>query len=288
MVRARDASPARQQKRSRSGSLGSSSRAALVALPYSEYAPQASLMDDMRTLSVMWFGSIAGDTHQDRLESFYKNQAELYDGYRARMLHARKPMMTRLMVERDRKGDVVWVDLGGGTGANVEFMDSAIKEGWFKQIVVLDLAPSLCQVARKRAEDKWPGVVSVVCGDACNSTEEGLPDGGTCDIVTISYALVMIPDWKAAVQNALRLLRPGGHLCVCDFTVLTEEGGQWPISQGFWTRTFATDHVHLKAEHRQYLKSVTTEKYEETGYGRMPYIPFFLRPAWYAYIGVKP
>jgi len=42
------------------------------------------------------------------------------------------------------------------------------------------------------------------------------------------------------VQNALRLLRPGGHLCVCDFTVLTEEGGQWPISQGFWTRTFAT------------------------------------------------
>jgi len=72
--------------------------AALVALPYSEYAPQASLMDDMRTLSVMWFGSIAGDTHQDRLESFYKNQAELYDGYRARMLHARKPMMTRLMV----------------------------------------------------------------------------------------------------------------------------------------------------------------------------------------------
>jgi len=42
------------------------------------------------------------------------------------------------------------------------------------------------------------------------------------------------------VQNALRLLRPGGHLCVCDFTVLTEEGGQWPISQAFWTRTFAT------------------------------------------------
>jgi betaine lipid synthase len=112
----------------------------------------------------MWFGHIEGDTHQDRLESFYQNQAELYDGYRARMLHARKPMMTRLMVwsalawqwlatgavrpamhteafchqvERQRKGEVVWVDLGGGTGANVEFMSSAIDAGWFKQVGLL-------------------------------------------------------------------------------------------------------------------------------------------------------
>ena len=37
-------------------------------------------------------------------------------------------------------------------------------------------------------------------------------------------ALVMIPDWKKAVDNALRLLRPGGHIGVCDFTVLPEEG----------------------------------------------------------------
>ena len=42
-------------------------------------------------------------------------------------------------------------------------------------------------------------VVSVVCGDACNTKEKGLPPAGTCDIVSISYALVMIPDWKAAV-----------------------------------------------------------------------------------------
>ena len=66
---------------------------------------------------------------------------------------------------------------GGGTGANVEFMSSAIHEGWFSKIIVLDLAPSLCEVARKRAEEKWPGVVSVVCGDACNAKEKGLPQG---------------------------------------------------------------------------------------------------------------
>jgi ubiquinone/menaquinone biosynthesis C-methylase UbiE len=267
------------------------------------------------------------------------------------MLHGRKPMMTRLFVEPEREGKVVMVDLGGGTGANIEFLGSAIEEGWFKKVVVLDLAPSLCEVARKRAAAKWPGTVSVVCGDACDPKASGLPAAGTCDIVTISYgtrraielgsvarsalltyarfvlpfraALVMIPDWKAAIANALRLLRPGGHLCVCawhmlrsnlshlctlswfahprplplrvrvrvppspgDFTVLPDQG-QWALSQRFWTSTFAKDHVHLKVEHRLHLKEVTEPKYEETGFGPLPYTPLFLRAGWYAYVGVK-
>ena len=275
--RGRSASPAAASKRARSN---------LVALPWNDFAPKATLFDDMKTISTMWFGKIEGETHQDKLESFYKNQAELYDGYRARMLHGRKPMMERLFVEHERKGKVVMVDLGGGTGANIEFMATAIAQGWFKQIVVLDLAPSLCEVARKRAALKWPHVVSVVCGDACDTQQRGLPAAGTCDIVTISYALVMIPDWKAAIQNALRLLRPGGHLCVCDFTVLPDQG-QWRLAQRFWTSTFAADHVHLNPEHRQYLKEVTEAKFEDTGFGGLPYTPPMLRAAWYAYIGVK-
>lgn len=276
-ARDRSASPPAASKRSKT---------AYSALPWNDYAPKATFLDDMKTISAMWFGKIDGDSHQDRLESFYKDQAELYDGYRARMLHGRKPMMTRLFVERERKGQVVMVDLGGGTGANIEFLASAIEDGWFKKVVVLDLAPSLCEVARKRAADKWPDTVSVICGDACNTKQKGLPAAGTCDIVTISYALVMIPDWKAAVRNALRLLRVGGHLCVCDFTVLPDQG-QWEVAQRFWTRTFASDHVHLSHEHRQYLKEVTSEVYEETGFGGLPYTPPMLRAAWYAYVGLK-
>jgi len=277
-TRSRSASPAVASKRAKVREL--------VALPWNEYAPKATLLDDLQTIKTMWFGKIDGDSHQDRLESFYKDQAELYDGYRARMLHGRKPMMTRLFVEPEREGKVVMVDLGGGTGANIEFLGSAIEEGWFKKVVVLDLAPSLCEVARKRAAAKWPGTVSVVCGDACDPKASGLPAAGTCDIVTISYALVMIPDWKAAIANALRLLRPGGHLCVCDFTVLPDQG-QWALSQRFWTSTFAKDHVHLKVEHRLHLKEVTEPKYEETGFGPLPYTPLFLRAGWYAYVGVK-
>ena len=224
----RTVSPA-AKKRAKT-SLASHSPVKLVALPFSEFAPRASLLDDLKTLSSMWFGKIHGETHQDRLESFYKNQAELYDGYRARMLHARTPMMTRLFVQPERKGEVVMVDLGGGTGANIEFLDAAIKEGWFRKIVVLDLAPSLCAVARRRANEKWPGVVSVVCGDACNQKERGLPKAGTCDVVTISYALVMIPDWKAAVCLCVCHCVKESSVCAL-VQVLVQERGRGEVSE---------------------------------------------------------
>lgn len=53
------------------------------------------------------------------------SQAHLYDQYRHRMLHGRKPMMLNMPAPKDG----VWVDLGGGTGANMEYfrVDDAIR-----------------------------------------------------------------------------------------------------------------------------------------------------------------
>lgn len=33
---------------------------------------------------------------------------------------------------------------------------------------------------------------------------------GTVDVVTFSYALSMIPDWRAAIRNAFRMLKVVG------------------------------------------------------------------------------
>eukprot|EP00960_Hanusia_phi_P060959 764683-Hanusia_phi.AAC.1 len=117
-----------------------------VCLPYTDFNVQNSFREDLQVLKSMWFNKISGSAHQDMLESFYSPQAALYDGYRSRMLHARPPMMKHLLVDRDRKGKIVWVDLGGGTGSSVEYMSKALDEGWFSSIVVLDLCPSLHKV----------------------------------------------------------------------------------------------------------------------------------------------
>eukprot|EP00242_Pyramimonas_sp_CCMP2087_P006097 CAMPEP_0198198760 /NCGR_PEP_ID=MMETSP1445-20131203/2159_1 /TAXON_ID=36898 /ORGANISM="Pyramimonas sp., Strain CCMP2087" /LENGTH=177 /DNA_ID=CAMNT_0043868397 /DNA_START=162 /DNA_END=692 /DNA_ORIENTATION=+ len=154
-----------------------------------EYTPSHTLFTDMQVLKAMWFPSIKGSTHQEQLESFYKTQAHLYDSYRCRMLHGRKPLVQSMPAS---SGDV-WVDLGGGTGSNLEFFGADISE--FKKVVVVDLTPSLVQVARERVlTNKWANV-EIVLGDATDQNLEGLPAAGSVDLLTISYALTMIPNW---------------------------------------------------------------------------------------------
>jgi len=53
----------------------------------------------------------------------------------------------------------------------------------------------------------WSAVVDVVLGDACDFSCPGLPPAGSVDVVTFSYALSMIPDWRQAIRNAFRLLK---------------------------------------------------------------------------------
>lgn len=71
-------------------------------------------------------------------------------------------------------------------------------------------------VAKKRVTSRgWDGFVSVVLGDACDFNCPGLPESGTVDVVTFSYALSMIPDWKQAIRNAHRMLKMVGLSLIC-------------------------------------------------------------------------
>ena len=102
----------------------------------------------------------------------------------------------------------------------------------------VDLTPSLVKMAKKRvAGHGWDdGLVNVICGDATDPNLPGLPKAGTVDVVTISYAVTMIPNWEDAIDNALRLLKKGGRLCVCDFTV--DSASQNPLMKTIFTKAF--------------------------------------------------
>lgn len=157
-----------------------------------EFAPESSFRNDLRVLNAMFRAQISGDSQQDRLESFYRNQAELYDSYRHRMLHGRTPMIRAMPAPRGG----VWVDLGGGTGSNLEYFGKSLSH--FSKCVVVDLCLSLVEEAKKRVQKNgWEDFVDVVLGDATDMSLPGLPAPGTVDVVTFSYALTMIPDWCA-------------------------------------------------------------------------------------------
>lgn len=66
---------------------------------------------------------------------------------------------------------------------------------YFRKVYLVDLSPSLCNVARQRMRRlHLTDLVYVLCDDAVTFELPGLPDGdGQIDLITMSYSLSMIP-----------------------------------------------------------------------------------------------
>lgn len=85
------------------------------------------------------------------------------------------------------------------------------------------------------------------------------------------------------ILNAQRLLKPGtGIIGVTDFTVTPDQS---TLSKQFWFGTFHRDHVYLNPHHLSTLQEEFDEVESDYGYGTLPYTPFFLKPAYYYFIG---
>lgn len=231
-------------------------------------------LSDLRVVYNLIKGAFGkgGATHKDRLESFYSAQAGDYDEFRKRLLFGREEMLKDVAASHGSGG--IWVDMGGGTGANLEMMgDEAIMS--FAKVYVVDLCGPLLEVARKRCEERgWHNVVLVEDDATTWVPEEGF---GQVDVLTFSYSLTMIPDWFAAVEHAAALLRPNGLLGVADFYVARKHPSagmakhSW-LQRTFWPMWFAMDDVNPNPDHLPYIKrKFETVSVVETS-ASMPYI----------------
>ncbi len=239
-----------------------------------------SLVADARTLLQFARGRAKGGSHAERLQAFYQPQALHYDAFRERLLHGRQDLVSRLALP---PGSNV-VELGGGTGRNLDFFGPRLLT--FSRFEVVDLCPALLAQARKRCAH-WPGVAVAVEADATTYRPQQ-----SVDCVYFSYALTMIPDWRAALDNALSMLRPGGLLGAVDFYVAPRDppagfARQGSLSRIFWTRWFGHDGVCLDAQHLPYLLRHTVPVNCEARTAAVPYLPG-LRVPYYLYIGRKP
>lgn len=92
----------------------------------------------------------------------------------------------------------VWFDIGGGTGYNIEVMHRLIDIGEsFDHVYLIDLSPSLCEIARERVSKFGWTNVTVLCQDARAMHSSGQ----TADLITMSYSLSMIPDFYSVVDQ---------------------------------------------------------------------------------------
>ncbi|GAB1310214.1 3-amino-3-carboxypropyl transferase [Madurella fahalii] len=242
----------------------------------------------------------ANGTQQGALESFYAGQAGVYDVTRKTLLKGREDMLALAAAQLHSKAEKedgasrkrrIWVDVGGGTGWNIEAMSQFVDvPEFFSSVYLVDFSPSLCEVARKRfARLGWTNV-RVVCEDArkfrLEDYETGLsrqgasptrsspsyfdhrrPEHGGADLITMSYSLSMIPDYYSVIDSLTSLLSPNGIMGVVDFYVQSEvdvsfrnyTGGLVGrhvnyLGRTFWRAWFDLDRVALEPARRDYLE----------------------------------
>lgn len=239
-----------------------------------------SVLTDLKILWHLALAPVEGASHADRLESFYRGQSAGYDDFRRRLLHGRSEMIARLEPEPG----AVWVDLGGGTGSNLELAGPCVAA--CRQIYLVDLAPSLLAVAERRAARHGWRNLRVVQTDATRFVP---PE--PVDVVTCSYSLTMIPDWFAAIDRAWEMLRPGGKIGVVDFYVSRKHANEGQARHRWLTRNllpiwFGSDNVFLHPDHLAYLQHrFETIELQELS-GSIPYLPL-VRAPYYVFIGRK-
>ncbi|KAI0099213.1 S-adenosyl-L-methionine-dependent methyltransferase [Nemania sp. FL0031] len=268
-----------------------------------------------------------GDTkgnQQNALESFYKSQAGAYDATRKRLLRGREDMLALAAAQlslkaktADLKAKNIWVDIGGGTGWNIEAMSQFVDvPTFFDSVYLVDFSPSLCEVARKRfARLGWANV-KIVCQDArtfrledhepvLHSGRPRSPEASYfsrqqarhvgANLITMSYSLSMIPDYYSVVDSLISLLAPNGIISVVDFYVQSQvdvsfrnyTGGLIGrhvnfLGRTFWRAWFDIDRVALEPGRRDYLEyrfgTVLNVNTRNYGLGAIPY---------YIWLGVR-
>jgi len=129
--------------------------------------------------------------------------------------------------------------IGGGTGWNIERMGDYLSVSqYFRAVYLVDFSSSLCEVARARFQRLGWKNVRVICQDAryfrLEDHEDDFDQAMVVDekgyehlnelriganLITLSYALSMIPEFYLVIDALSSLLAPNGIIGVCDFYV---------------------------------------------------------------------
>ena len=105
-----------------------------------------ALRNDAAVLRQMLRGMPRSSSHAQNLQNFYGAQAQDYDRFRERLLRGREELITRLLTKLPSQARIV--ELGGGTGRNLDFFGDRLDD--IAQFDLVDLCPALLERARER------------------------------------------------------------------------------------------------------------------------------------------
>ncbi|MEX0345871.1 MAG: class I SAM-dependent methyltransferase [Rhizobiaceae bacterium] len=169
-------------------------------------------------------GLLAPETHARAMDRIYRWQRHFYNPTRKFYLIGRDEMIASLGAQPAAHV----LELGCGTGRNL-----AVAARYFPQSTFygVDISAQMLTSARHMAQrEKLNHGTSIVTAQGDASSFDAAARFGVegFDRIMLSYCLSMIPDWRVAVENAIRQTAPGGSIHIVDFGHM----GRWP----YWMR----------------------------------------------------
>lgn len=150
--------------------------------------------------------SQAGQDHARAMDAQYAIQRHIYDFTRKYYLIGRDRLIRELAVPPG--GSVL--EVGVGTGRNLALAGRRYPQA---RLFGLDISAEML----KSAERTLGGRAMLARADACHFDPQWMFGEAGFDRVYVSYSLSMIPDWEAALRQALSVVAPGGSLHIVDF-----------------------------------------------------------------------
>ncbi|CAN5340704.1 class I SAM-dependent methyltransferase [soil metagenome] len=147
----------------------------------------------------------AEGAHGASMDAQYRLQRHVYDLTRKYYLLGRDRLVRALAMPAG--GSVL--EIGCGTGRNLALVARRYRSA---RLFGVDISAEMLKNARRNA----PGA-QFAQADATGFDSALLLGEATFDRLFMSYTLSMIPDWQAALDQAARLLAPGGQLHIVDF-----------------------------------------------------------------------
>lgn len=172
------------------------------------------------------FRSVGLDDKQGLVDRVFDRVADRYDVMNDMMsggLHRlwKRELVDSLAPPRHRVRPFRVLDVAGGTG-DVAFRIAARSD--IAEIIVADINPAMLDVGRDRALAR--GLEGRVAFEEANA--EDLPfEDMTFDAVTIAFGIRNVPRIDRALEEAWRVLRPGGRLLVLEFSTVDIAGLDW-------------------------------------------------------------